>query len=81
MGEVNVYEVSKIELSFFSSHWPWPELLILLEKLTTPQVGDWSWKTSSANYASGVGDFMILPFFKKIFSGDLFFDVLIIGIF
>ena len=30
---------------------------ILFEKLT-PQVGRWIWKTPSAHYASGVGDFM-----------------------
>ena len=30
---------------------------ILVEKLT-PQIGDWIWKTPSAHYSSGIGDFM-----------------------
>ena len=53
---------------------------ILLENLI-PQIGAWIWKTPSAHYFSGVGiSFKPCLLFKKIFSSDLFFDVLIIGL-
>ena len=52
--------------------------LTYLAKLTT-QIGDLILKTSSAYYTSGIGGFM--PSFLNIFSGDLYFDTLIIELF
>ena len=49
---------------------------------TTPEIRDWIWKTPSAHYASGVGiSYKSCLLFKTFFSGDLFFYVLIIGLF
>ena len=54
---------------------------ILFEKLT-PQIGDWIWKAPCAHYFSGVGiSCKACLLFLNFFSGDLFVDVLIIGLF
>ena len=58
-----------------------PDLDILSEKLTA-QIGGWFWKTLSVHYASRVGDSMqSLSSFFNIFSGDLYFDALVIDFF
>ena len=51
------------------------------EKLI-PQIGDWIWKTPSAHDVSWLAiSCNACLLFWKILSGDLFFDVLIIGLF
>ena len=56
--EVYVKEISEAESSSVSLllTLTWG-IDILVEKLT-PQVGDSIWKTPSAHYSSGIGDFM-----------------------
>ena len=57
---------------------PW----VVLTDNPSAQKEDLIWKTPSAHYASGFGDFMeSLPSFLSIFNVDQYFDSLIVEIF
>ena len=75
--EVYDYEVSKVKSSSVSLllTLTW-SIYVLYEKLTQ-QIGDWIWKTSSAHSLSGFWRCHVKP----VFSGDLLFNVLILGLF
>ena len=78
-GKLMVKSFQRSSQIKFSSHWSWSELLIYY---LTQQLEDWTRKTllHTMSLALEISCKACL-LFKKFFSGDLFFDLLIIGLF